>query len=300
MPTSYPVMPMKPLLDLELLNTFSVVVEVGGFKEASTRLHRSQAAVSMQIKRLEEQLGQRLLERNNQGVKLTEPGKTLLGYIAALLRLNNETLSALTAKPLSGPMHFGIPTDYAQTFLDQFLPRMRDTFPELAPRITCGRSRKLRELVNTGDLDLAIVTGEPQFPGEKSLWSERLSWYAPIGVQMDDHRSLPVAILDADCALRDMALDDLKQSGLHYDPVVTSPDMGNLYAAVESGLAAALLPESSVSSPRVQILETASLPKQRLLSMNLIDAGTLGRAFLEPLEDCILGAARAVELQARG
>jgi len=290
---------MKPLLDLELLNTFSVVVEVGGFKEAATQLYRSQAAVSMQIKRLEEQLGQRLLERSNQGVKLTEPGKTLLGYIAPLLRLNNETLSALSAEPLSGPVHFGIPTDYAQTFLEHFLPRMRDTFPELAPRITCGRSRKLRELVNTGDLDLAIVTGEPRFPEERSLWSERLSWYGPVAMRMGKEQCLPVAMLEADCALRDMALDDLKQSGLDYDPVVTSPDMGNLYAAVESGLAAALLPESSVSSPRVQILETSGLPKQRLLTMNLIDAGTLGSAFLQRLEECILEAARAVEIEAR-
>ena len=285
---------MKPLLDLELLNTFSVVVEVGGFKEASNRLYRSQGAVSMQIKRLEEQLGQRLLERSNQGIKLTEPGKTLLGYIAPLLRLNNETLSALNAEPLRGPVHFGIPTDYAKAFLDVFLPRMRDSFPELAPRITCGRSRKLREMVHTGDLDVTIVTGEAQFDGERSLWSERLGWFAPVGVDIDAQDSLPVAILEADCALRDLAKEDLKQAGLAYHTVVTSPDMANLYAAVESGLAVALLPESSITPSRVRALKLGELPQQRQLTMNLIDAGTLDRGFIEPLESCILDAARAL------
>ena len=285
---------MKPLLDLELLNTFAAVVEAGGFKEASSRLYRSQAAVSMQIKRLEEQLGQRLLERSNQGIKLTEPGKTLLSYIDRLLRLNNETLSALSAEPLRGPVHFGIPTDYAHPFLQQFIPRIREAFPELVPRITCGRSRKLRELVTTGDLDVAIVTGEPQFAPEKSLWSEALCWYAPAGLPINTEDALPVALLESDCALRDLAASDLRHSGLDYHPVLTSSDMANLYSAVESGLAVALLPESSIMSSRVSPFQIDQLPGQRLLTMNIIDSGTLSPNFMQPLQKCVLSAARAL------
>ncbi len=284
---------MKPLLDLDLLNTFAVVVEAGGFKEASIRLYRSQAAVSMQIKRLEEHLGHRLLDRNNQGIRLTEPGKTLLGYIDRLLRLNNETLSALNPEPLRGPVHFGIPTDYAQTFLQQFTPRIRDAFPELVPRITCGRSRKLREMVATGELDVAIVTDEPQFAPEKSLWSEALCWYAAASLPIDAEDRLPVALLESDCALRDMAASDLKRSGLDYDPVLTSSDVANLFAAVESGIAMALLPESSVISPKVRPVQIDQLPGQRQLTMNIINAGTLSSSFHEPLQECLLAAARA-------
>ena len=288
---------MKPILDLELLNTFAVVVEAGGFKEASSRLYRSQAAVSMQIKRLEEQIGHRLLERSNQGIKLTEPGKKLLGYIDRLLRLNNETLSALSLEPLRGPVHFGIPTDYAQTFLQKFIPRIRDAFPELEPRITCGRSRRLRELVTAGDLDVAIVTGESQFAPEKSLWSEALCWYASVGLPINTEEALPVALLESDCALRDFAATDLRQSGLDYHTLMTSTDMANLYSAVESGLAIALLPESSVISSRVRPVQLDQLPGQRVLTMNIINAGTLTPGFLEPLQGCLLGAARATHDQ---
>lgn len=284
---------MKPLLDLDLLNTFAVVVEVGGFKEASSRLYRSQAAVSMQIKRLEEHLGHRLLERSNQGIRLTEPGKTLLGYIDRLLRLNNETLSALSLEPLRGQVHFGIPTDYAQTFLQQFLPRIRDAFPELVPRVTCGRSRRLREMVNTGELDVAIVTSEPQFEPEQRLWSEALCWYASSSLSVTGEDTLPVALLESDCALRDMAATDLKQASLNYEPVLTSTDVDNLYAAVESGMAMALLPESSVISPKVRPVRLNQLPGQRQLTMNIITAGTLSSSFNEPLHECLLAAARA-------
>lgn len=285
---------MKTLLDLDLLNTFAVVVEAGGFKEASSRLYRSQAAVSMQIKRLEEQLGHRLLERSNQGIKLNESGKTLLGYIDRLMRLNNETLSALSEKPLRGPVHFGIPTDYAQTFLQQFIPQIRETFPELEPRITCGRSRELRKLVSSGELDVAIVTGEPEFASEKRLWSEVLCWYASVSLQIHTMKTLPVALLESDCALRDLAASDLRQSGLDYHRVLTSNDLSNLYSAVESGLAMALLPESSVTSPKVQPIKLDKLPEQRLLTMNIIDSGTLSSSFLGPLQQCFLLAARAL------
>ncbi|OOF26281.1 substrate-binding domain-containing protein [Salinivibrio sp. IB872] len=218
----------------------------------------------------------------------------MLSYIDRLLRLNNETLSALSAEPLRGPVHFGIPTDYAHPFLKQFIPRIREAFPELVPRITCGRSRKLRELVTTGDLDVAIVTGEPQFVREKSLWSEALCWYAPAGLPINTVEALPVALLESDCALRDLAASDLRQSGLDYHAVLTSSDMANLYSEVESGLAVALLPESSITSSKVRPFQIDQLPGQRLLTMNIIDAGTLSPNFMQPLQRCVVSAARAL------
>lgn len=135
------------------------------------------------------------------------------------------------------------------------------------PRITCGRSRRLRELVGTGEL---------QYNPEEGLWSEALHWYGPAGFQAPGDEPLPVALLESDCALRDLAVSDLKCSGLETDPVLTSSDMANLHSAVESGLALALLPESSVTSSRVRPVQLNELPGQRLLSMNVVTANTLG------------------------
>lgn len=284
---------MKPLLDLELLNTFATVVQEGGFKGAATRLFRSQGAVSMQIKRLEEQLGERLLERSNQGIRLTAAGERLLGYTDRLLRLNHETLGALRREPLHGQVHFGIPTDYARTFLDSFLPRLRESFPGLTPRITCDRSRILREKILRSELDIALVTGEPRFPRERILWSETAAWYAPVDLPVEAEASLPLALFDANCILRDLCLGELKQAGVHYHPVLSSPDLDNVSAAVDAGLAVALLPTSSLlHTSRVRPLNRDGLGTHHVLTMNLIHATTLNSEFLEPLAECIADAAR--------
>lgn len=279
---------MKPLLDLELLNTFVVVVKEGGFKGAASRLFRSQAAVSMQIKRLEEQAGERLLERNNRGVRLTAAGERLLSYSEQLLRLNHEALGALKQETLHGAVHFGIPTDYARTFLDQFLPRLRESLPGLVPRITCARSRILRAAVQRGELDIAVVTGEPRFANERALWSEPVSWWAPVAVPLDTHDSLPVALFDADCILRDLCRQDLQQAAVDWRPVIASPDLANLAAAVDSGLAVALLPESSVLHPaRVRPVDPATLAGDHLLSINLVHGSSLSPGVLASLAECI-------------
>lgn len=279
---------MKPLLELELLNTFVTVVREGGFKGAATRLFRSQAAVSMQIKRLEEQLGTQLLLRNNQGIRLTAEGEILLAYTERLLRLNNETLNALRQAPVQGSVHFGIPTDYTRTFLNRFLPRLQETFPELRPRITCACSRILREKVQRGELDIAVVTGEPRFQGERTLWRERVTWYAPVAMHPEEQRPLPVALFETDCILRDLLLQDLKQARTDYRPVITSPALDNVAAAVDAGLAVALLPESTGINPsRIRPLNIQALAGNHLLNINLIHSDTFNRDFLHPLTECI-------------
>ncbi|OXY83175.1 LysR family transcriptional regulator [Oceanimonas doudoroffii] len=285
---------MKPLLDLELLNTFTVVVAEGGFKDAAARLFRSQAAVSMQIKRLEEQAGACLLQRSNQGISLTTAGSTLLRYAEQFQRLNNEALSALSDSPLRGRVHFGVPTDYAQAFLQHFIPRLRVSFPELQPRVTCARSRALRDMVKRSELDIAIVTGEPRFPQEEVLWTERLQWSAAAGLAPEPGSPLPVALFTGDCILRELSLNDLKQAGISHDPVMTSTDLENICAAVNSGLAAALLPESSLVACTTPLQGVDGLPRHHVFSMNLVYAPTLESSFHTPLANCMRETAQSV------
>ena len=285
---------MKPLLDLELLNTFTVVVDEGGFKNAAARLFRSQAAVSMQIKRLEEQAGSCLMQRSNQGITLTEAGRTLLHYAEQFLSLNNEALSALGESPLRGKVHFGVPTDYAQAFLQHFIPRLRVSFPELQPRVTCARSRALRDMVKRSELDIAIVTGEPRFRQEEVLWTERLQWSAAASLVLEPRAPLPVALFNDDCILRELSLNDLNKTGIAHDPVMTSTDLENICAAVSNGLAAALLPESSLVTCQTPLQSIDGLPRNHVFSMNLVYAATLNNSFRAPLANCIRQTAQSV------
>jgi len=245
----------------------------------------------MQIKRLEELAGVQLLERSNQGIQLTEAGETLLSYAEQFLRLNNAALSALSQRQLSGRINFGIPTDYAQQFLQNFMPVLQQAFPHLEPHIVCDRSRSLRRLIQRAELDIAIVTGEPEFTAEELLWSERLIWSAPVGVPVEEREKLPLALFEDDCVVRDLSLDDLKRSGLSYQQQIGSPVMENLAAAVHAGLAVSLLPESLLGTIQARRLASERLQNNHLLCMNLVWSPVLDTAIRDQLADCMRRAA---------
>ena len=256
---------MDPLLDLELLRTFSAVVKEGELKKAAASVFRSHAAVSMQLKRLEEQLGTRLMERNNRGIKLTEAGETLLSYSEQFLKLNSAALSALSEGQLSGKLRFGIPTDYAQDFLNHFMPLLSQELPRLDARITCARSRNLRQMLQQGELDIAIVAGEPDSEGEELLWSERLIWAASIGAHWEEGKKLPVALHEDNCIVA---------------------------AAVHAGFAISLLPESLIQPNQVRPLPSELLRSNAILKINMIASPQVDQAVREKLARCLRQAAQ--------
>jgi DNA-binding transcriptional LysR family regulator len=282
---------MEPLLDLELLRTFSAVVQAGELKKAATSVYRSQAAVSMQLKRLESQLGSCLMERSNQGIKLTEAGETLLSYTEQFFKLNAATLSAITKPELSGKIRFGIPTDYAQDFLHSFMPVLARELPNLDARVVCDRSRNLRKQVRLGELDLAIVAGEPDIPDELPLWTERLIWVAPLSTQFEERETLPVALLADNCIVRDLSIKDLKQAGIPHEQVFSSPVLENVAAAVHAGFAVSLLPDSLISPSRTRPLSGAISSSPRLLQMNMIASPMIDDRIANRLAQCMKAAA---------
>lgn len=239
---------MQPVLDLDLLRTFSAVVEQGGFKSAADKLGRTPSSVSMQIKRLEDQLQRRVLERNNQGIALTETGRVLVRYSDQFLRLNDAAVSSLLKEELVGDVHFGIPADYVPRFVGRFLPVLRRHFPSLRPRVTSEPSRVLRRMVRSKEIDVAFLSQEPGTQEGELLWTESLAWMKADAVQAPVDEKLPVALLSADCVLRDLALSCLKASQIPYEVIVSSSSIAAVVAGVEAGLGVALLPESSLAA----------------------------------------------------
>lgn len=291
---------MDPLLDLELLRTFSAVVKAGELKKAAASVYRSQAAVSMQIKRLESQLGSCLMERSNQGIKLTETGETLLSYAEQFFKLNAATLSAITKPQLSGKLRFGIPTDYAQDFLHSFMPALAHELPNLDARIVCDRSRNLRRQVKLGQLDLAIVAGEPDIPEEQTLWTERLIWVAPISSPLEERETIPVALLSDNCIVRDLSLDSLKKTDILHEQVFSSPVLENVAAAVHSGFAISLLPESLISPNQVRTLSGPFESNHSQLLMNMVASPMIDERIASRLIGCLKTAASQLRYQHKG
>src|SRR5215813_11203468 len=121
--------PMAPPLDLEQLRTFVAIAESGSFTRAATAVHKTQSAVSMQMRRLEERIGKPIFVRDGRASKLTEEGERLLGYARRMIRLSEETLAAFDDAELSGSVRFGMPDDYADRFLPEVLARFARSNP---------------------------------------------------------------------------------------------------------------------------------------------------------------------------
>lgn len=235
---------MPPSLDLELVKSFLAVVDARSFKDAAARLNRTPAAVSLQIKRLEEILGRRLLDRSNQGVSLTRAGMVLREKGQRLMALNHELLGEIREDEILGKIAFGAPADYASALLGQLLPIFQRELPRVEPHITLDLSRTLRRKITAGTLDLAIVAREFGSTEGIDLWVENCIW---CGNSRDPDGCRRVGLLAADCVMRDRALADLEAAGEEHLVVLESQTVSALEDAVASGFCQALLPLSAAA-----------------------------------------------------
>src|SRR5579883_3032512 len=144
-------------LDVGAVRAFLAVVETGGFTRAAARLNRTQSAVSMQIRRLEESLGGRLFADRKQ-LTLTLAGERFLPHARKIVALNDEAISNGDIHSISGRVTIGTPDDYAGSFLPSVLKKLATTHPRVEVNVECALSLDLIKAVDAGSLDLAIVT----------------------------------------------------------------------------------------------------------------------------------------------
>jgi len=149
---------MTTLLDSDQLKTFIAIVETGSFTRAAEVVHKTQSAVSMQMKRLEERLGKAIFARDGRASKLTEDGERLLDYAQRIVKLNAEAVNSIANASLSGRVRLGVPDDYADRYLPEIMARFSRSHPEVELTVLCEPTAQLVELIDVGDLDLAIVT----------------------------------------------------------------------------------------------------------------------------------------------
>ena len=235
---------MSAHLDPDGLRTFVAIVDTGGFTQAAKQVHRTQSAVSMQVRRLEETLGRTLFQRDGRGVQLAPDGEALLGYARRLLKLHDEAVAALMRPALSGRVCVGTPDDYVDRFLPEILARFARAFPRVQVEVTCETSVNLRRLLATGErLDLAVITAGCPPDGEPGevLRREPVVWATAERHLAHEQEPLPLALFQAGCVFRDWALASLNQSGRPYRIAYTSASFSSILAAVKAGLAVTAL-----------------------------------------------------------
>lgn len=232
-------------LQTDWLKCFVAVVDAGSLSAAAPELHRSQSAVSMQLKKLEAALGCRVLERGPRQLALTPEGRTLLGYARRLLDLHAEAQAALQGETVTGRVRLGVPDDYASTYLTPVLRRFAPRHGGVEIELDCDQSPALIPRVVSGELDLALVSRDHARRGTL-LFHEPLVWVGTPQVAVWLRNPLPIAVYEASSPGRRAAIQSLAQQGRPYKVVYNSSNLAGQIAAVESGLAVATLTRCSV------------------------------------------------------
>ena len=164
------------MLDLELLRSFVSVVDAGGFTRAGERVHRTQSTVSQQIKRLEDDIGQPLLNRSGKDVTPTEAGERLLSYARRLLALEEEARDVLARPGNEGAVRLGMPEDFAAYRLAKLLASFSRSHPALRLDVRADQSMNLQRDLERGELDLALFKRVAGEKGGIAVWPERVHW----------------------------------------------------------------------------------------------------------------------------
>ena len=248
-------------LDLELLRSFQVAAQLGSLAAAAEQRHRTLGAISMQIKRLETVLDSQLLERGPRGVTLTATGEALLHESRELLRQHDGILARFTGRGLAGRLRLGLPEDYARELLKGVLPEFISRHPDVLLEAVTATSGELARQIQASKLSLAVVLDRPvALSGGRPLWHTNPAWVAARHTRFDGLASLPLAVHDADCPYRQLAVEALEKSKRPWHAVFTSTSIQAMEQAVEAGMAVSVIDRERMTPAMVELGPEDGLP----------------------------------------
>lgn len=252
---------MSTPLDLDQLQTFCAIADCGSFTGAAQRVHKTQSAVSMQIKRLEERLGRVLFMRDGRTITMTTDGDELYARARRMLSINAEITDLFSDERLTGTIRFGVPDDYAVRLLPVILSGFQRTHPGIAVSVSCSPSCDLLEGMRTGAFDLIVFTQGTNHEFGELFRTERMFWVASHGGAALSDDPLPLACGPQTCYWRADAMNALERAGRAYRIAYTSSNATAISSAVLSDLAVGYLPESALLPGMDLLGEDKGLPR---------------------------------------
>ncbi|WP_426134482.1 LysR family transcriptional regulator [Pseudomonas sp. PWP3-1b2] len=270
-----------PSIDTEVLRTFVAIADLGGFTRAGEVVNRTQSAVSMQMKRLEEDVLQRkLFERDGRQVRLTPEGQVLLGYARRILKLHSEVFNTLREPHMVGLVRIGTPDDYVMRFLPGILKRFSKAYPLIQIEMHCESSRVLMQ---RRDLALTVISREPGVEIGELLRSERMVWVASPCFCLDEHDSLPLAVSGVESFCSQWTRAALDAVGRDYRLAYHSSNVAAIQAVVSSGLAIMASMESLVNEDLRVLGSAEGFPPLPSMNLRLLR----NPAMTSPITDCL-------------
>jgi DNA-binding transcriptional LysR family regulator len=285
------------MLDTDQLRSFLAIVDSGSFTKAAERVHKTQSAVSMHIRRLEEQLGCALFVTQGRGARLTEEGERLIEFARRIVQVEAGAFAALSRKGLRGAARLGIPDDYAESFLADILARFNRRHPLVEVSVVCEASTDLAPQVAAGALDLALITDHEGLKGLELLREEPLVWVASERFQVEEGTPIPLALGSTTCCWRRATEQALTTVAAGVTRArVYSKNFSAIGTVLRAGLAATILPASLVGPGLKRLGRAEGLPELPLNRMGLIHApgrpSEEARALADAIRETIVSEAR--------
>lgn len=272
-------------LDIDLLRSFAAVADTGALSRAADRVGRTQSALSMQMKRLEDIVGQPLLHRTGRGVGLTLAGERLLSHAIRMVRLNDGALSELRGQQLVGTLRLGCPDDYAVAILPPLLREFASEHPQVQMEVVCGPTPRMKESLAKHAIDLALLslTTTSDIAEGEVLRLEPLVWVSQRGGNALAMDPLPLALGPPDCFDHLAPRKVLEQAGRAYRVVYACGSLTGLIAMARAGQAITVVTATAVPADLEVLPPEAGLPPLPQLGISIAfdreSPGALALAF---------------------
>ncbi len=267
-----PLYPNLPLLDLDVLRTFVAISETGNFTTAADTVFRTPSAVSMQIKKLEEQIGCSVFRRDARSVALTHQGEILLGYAKQMIGLNNEVVSRFLLPEMRGVVRLGAPDDIGELMLPSILAHFASIYPTLAIDVTIDSSSSLRRAVDENRLDLTLfnfVDGLKASAHDRVM-TEQLVWVGRKNGSAHLKTPLPISVWNEGCLWRKRAIEELVRSGREFRIAYYCGHYMGQLAAIRADIAVAPLARFLVSDDMVVLGEKDGFPNLGTYDLGIV------------------------------
>ena len=266
-------------MDIEALRSFLAFVDTGSFTRAAKQVHRTQSAISMQMKKLEQAVDKCLFTKQGRLLVLSADGQVFVGYARQLVQLHDDTLKKMHTEEPSTLMRLGCPDDYAESILPTMVMLLHQTFTHLNLQITCAPSHRIKIMLDSGHLDMGIVTRSPGSEEGYLLQTDQGVWVANLQANSHYNSPLPIAVFQSDCRFHHAAIEGLIKQNKAFKLIACTGSASAQRGIVAKGLAIGAM--AKASKGYLDELNQAGLPPLPSIEIVCLRASTANNPMSE-------------------
>lgn len=243
---------MMRMLDPRLLRAFVAIVDTGSFTQAAERLHSTQSTVSQQIARLEQAVGQTLIDRAARPVRATAAGERLVGYARRILALQQEAQALLADRAGTAAIRIGVPEDIVTSRMSRVFARFAEQHREVRLDVTTGLSRDLDRRFRAGEFDIVVVKEATASPDNRATFPEAIGWFESAHHARPWIDPIPLVTFPPGGLYREAMFERVERDRRRWYVVFTATSLGSILTAVEAGIGLSLLPKGAAIGHKIR------------------------------------------------